>query len=471
MSRLLPFVVLLAALFLFASAVTAQTCSGGAGTIQALQARITADQESIKRLGAGLSSADLEEWANAAEKQREEIVNRSLKAAISNLADYVLALPENAQDPMSIGGYKLPNGLGSIGTGQRNAIVARLRQQGGINQALIPAIDALSKISDKRGSLEYMEQLANVAGILKQTAEMGAEDTTVGQTEAAFELAATLAKMAGKDIEVPVKVGNALFNGGSDLFNLFWMSRSVNSLVNSSEAQLKALEALNRQLHNDVQALQNCRNPDRDKKEQPKPEKAKPDTNQPTTEIVEPDMGISELKKMPMINPDFIAALQCDAAGLQSLLMGGNGVSNVPACPRCRAGDPCNRYADGSYIPAFISPELADDSRDPSAESLRKATSRAQQQTDALNRDVTEVQSQADTLQRGVTQAQNEVNSAQNTIAAARDQQSLPRASLPRPRIPAGWVPCTCPDKHPHAGLLVGATRYHSGELHCDRYF
>ena len=115
------------ATFLFASVVLAQTCPGGGATIRALQARVKADQESIKRLGAGLSSTDLEEWASAAEKWREEIVNRSLRAAISNLADSVLALPENAQDPMSIAGYPRKEGPASV---ERTAHGGQLAEHG-----------------------------------------------------------------------------------------------------------------------------------------------------------------------------------------------------------------------------------------------------------------------------------------------------------------------------------------------------
>jgi hypothetical protein len=71
--------------------------------------------------------------------------------------------------------------------------------------------------------------------------------------------------------------------------------------------------------------------------------------------IVDPTQVPDNLAGMPGINPDFIAALKCDRDGIQSLLNGGNGMGGV-ACPRCRVGDPCDRYADGSYINAFGPP-------------------------------------------------------------------------------------------------------------------
>jgi len=451
--------------------IQAQTCPGGSSSVQALQTRVAADQESIKRLGTGLTATDLNDWANAAQAQREQIVKRSMQSAISSLLDYALSAPGNALKPTEIAGYQLPNGIGSIGTGQRNAIVARLRAQGGVEQALIPALDTLSQMSDKRGSLEYMEQLSNVASLLKSTAEMGGAESTIDQTEALFGLVANVAQMAGKEIDLPVAVGNALFNGGSDLFNLFWMSRSVDQLVNTSEAQLNALKALNRQLQNDVQALQLCKDPNKNKPPDA-PKTPKPDTNASSrdTQILDPSSGIDDLAKMPMINPDFIAALQCDAAGLRSIMQGGDGGSRVQACPRCRAGDPCNRYADGSYIPAFISPEL-NGAGDPSTGDLASALDRARQNQNSLNREFQQTQSQANNLQSQIGQTQDQLRSAQQAVLSANQPIASGPAGIPRPRIPAGWIPCTCPDKHPHAGLLVSGARYHSAELRCDRYF
>jgi len=71
--------------------------------------------------------------------------------------------------------------------------------------------------------------------------------------------------------------------------------------------------------------------------------------------VVDPSQLPDNLAAIPGINPDFIAALKCDREGIQDLMNGGDGMVGV-ACARCRVGDPCDRYADGSYIKAFGPP-------------------------------------------------------------------------------------------------------------------
>jgi len=40
-------------------------------------------------------------------------------------------------------------------------------------------------------------------------------------------------------------------------------------------------------------------------------------------------------------------------------------------------------------------------------------------------------------------------------------------APAPKQVIPAGWVACSCPDKHAHAGIMVKGTLYHPPNLKC----
>ena len=57
-----------------------------------------------------------------------------------------------------------------------------------------------------------------------------------------------------------------------------------------------------------------------------------------------------------------------------------------------------------------------------------------------------------------------------NSALSATDARDPPLAPS-KPYIPAGWVPCQCPDRHPHAGLLVDGNRFHTPLLTCDRYY
>jgi len=174
--------------------------------------------------------------------------------------------------------------------------------------------------------------------------------------------------------------------------------------------------------------------------------------------IVEPDAQVYDLQKIPGINPDFIEALQrCSQA------------TNVATTAGYIAAMTCNKYPDGSYIPAFAGP--GDGFGSPSPDDFASTLSKARQNQDALNNELQQTQAQINGLQRDVAGAQAQVASARQTIVDAQQPiSSNTGLGLPRPRIPAGWVPCTCPDKHPHAGLLVNGTRYHSAALNCSRY-
>jgi hypothetical protein len=174
--------------------------------------------------------------------------------------------------------------------------------------------------------------------------------------------------------------------------------------------------------------------------------------------IVEPDAQPYDLQKIPGINPDFIEALQrCSQA------------TNVATTAGYIAAMTCNKYPDGSYIPAFLGP--GDGLGNPSPVDFNNSLSRAQQNQDAASQQLQQTQAQVNDLQTQISQAQAQVTSTRQSIADARQPISAPtRLGLPTPRIPAGWVPCTCPDQHPHAGLLVNGTRYHSAALNCSRY-
>jgi DNA repair exonuclease SbcCD ATPase subunit len=57
-----------------------------------------------------------------------------------------------------------------------------------------------------------------------------------------------------------------------------------------------------------------------------------------------------------------------------------------------------------------------------------------------------------------------QIASAQTVAQALAAQQ----ATGIKIRIPADWVPCTCPDQHVGAGIIVDGVQYHTPLLHCQ---
>jgi hypothetical protein len=63
------------------------------------------------------------------------------------------------------------------------------------------------------------------------------------------------------------------------------------------------------------------------------------------------------------------------------------------------------------------------------------------------------------------------------TAAQAQQRQSGTTARMLIPpdllkrAIPPDWVPCTCPETHPNAGLLLNGQRWHTPSLTCDMPF
>lgn len=226
-------------------------CPGQQQTIELLQSRIKSDLESIQKLGMGITAADLEDATNVAESGRKAAM---LKAALS-LMDGFLMAPEAALGKQSVAEYQLRNGLGSIGTGQANALIARLKAQGGAKQALIPLIRELSQVTDKTSQLQYLERLSRAASSLKSTAELGASENSLEEAEALFGMAAAI---AGKG-DVAVSLANAIVNSAENETQIYLMAKSIDHLTNTAETQLKALNILSAKLKADVGTLESTR--------------------------------------------------------------------------------------------------------------------------------------------------------------------------------------------------------------------
>ncbi len=169
-----------------------QDCATAQNAVDLLRSRVEADQDRIRGLDMGVAADELNSFANAAGEERHQIVVQSLKSGVSALAGEIQSAPENALKPMDIAGYHLPNGIGSLGTGQAKAIVGRLRSQGVDSPVVFEALQTLSRISGKAGTLEFTNVLSEVASKLKGTAEMGSSEDSVENTAALFQLAADL---------------------------------------------------------------------------------------------------------------------------------------------------------------------------------------------------------------------------------------------------------------------------------------
>jgi hypothetical protein len=76
-------------------------------------------------------------------------------------------------------------------------------------------------------------------------------------------------------------------------------------------------------------------------------------------------------------------------------------------------------------------------------------------------------------------QADQDVDSARRELAQAledeRNASAPQRITIPegilRRTIPAGWVPCQCPGRHPNAGLLIEGQRWHTPAIDCSMIF
>ena len=139
-----------------------QDCATAQMTVDHLRSRVEADQDRIQRLDSGVTADDLNSFANATGEERHHILIQSLEVGISTLAQGILSAPENALKPMDIAGYDLPKGIGSLRTEQAGEIISRLRSQGVNSPVIFKALQNLSRVSGKTGTLEFTNVLSEV---------------------------------------------------------------------------------------------------------------------------------------------------------------------------------------------------------------------------------------------------------------------------------------------------------------------
>jgi len=230
----------------------AQDCSTQRASLANAEAKVKQDVNSIRMLKAGITSQDLEDAVNQSEEGRKQ----AILGAISALLDGALSTPDAALNTNSISGYRLKNGLGSIGTGQATKLIGMIRNESGAKQALIPVLRSLSQMSGKTETLEYLDLLSRAASSLKSTAELGAPGNTLEESEALFGLAAAI---VGRG-DIAVSVASSIVNTSYAQTEIYLLSKSINQLTSLNESQLQSLRILSAKLNRDVQDLKTARN-------------------------------------------------------------------------------------------------------------------------------------------------------------------------------------------------------------------
>ena len=132
-----------------------QDCVTAQRTVGLLRSRVEADQERIQGLDSGVTADDLKSFATTTDEERDDILVHNLKLGVGTLAQGILCAPENALEPMDIAGYHLPKGIGSLKTGQAEAIISRHRSHKVNSPAIFKALQNLSRVSGKAGTLEF----------------------------------------------------------------------------------------------------------------------------------------------------------------------------------------------------------------------------------------------------------------------------------------------------------------------------
>jgi hypothetical protein len=242
----------------------ADDCASLQAAVDALRARIKTDQTSIlqNKIATKLTADELDRWTQAtAEEQRKIFIKRLADIGGTLLGEMIALSSEqlkaNLLKPTVIAGYPLPNGVGSLGTGQANAIIGALQSRGvnsnsPIGAVLIRCIRQVSFIQNKTQAINILSDLPSV---LKSTADVTNSDSAATAAAAAFQL---LADCAGR-YQLAVAIGNAIFAGGRDIVDGLILSFGIDSLATASELQLNALKVLTANLQQHVQALQSAK--------------------------------------------------------------------------------------------------------------------------------------------------------------------------------------------------------------------
>ncbi|HXJ94030.1 MAG TPA: hypothetical protein VMT20_14365 [Terriglobia bacterium] len=246
-------------------ALASDQCSGQQGSVETLRSAIRVDENRIRELNTGLTADELQNWGEASERERQQILVKSLTDAAMTLWGGILDQGSDlyktaALKPMDIFGYHLPNGIASLGPGPANGITGALEERGvtpvtPLGAALITSIRQAGLMRDKAKAIQLLSQ---VPSTLVDTGQMGdslKSQEYVDAAGAAFQVAADI---AGKG-NFEAAMETALFKGAKNLADAWMISKAVGSLGNAAGAQLQALRVYSGQLGRHVHALQNAK--------------------------------------------------------------------------------------------------------------------------------------------------------------------------------------------------------------------
>lgn len=197
--------------------------------------------------------------------------------------------------------------------------------------------------------------------------------------------------------------------------------------------------------------------------------------------IVSPEQGIYGLEKISGINPDFIESLlRCQKADQTFFQLRRDyrappeGSSDNPAARRVHAAlddvFACNKYKDGSYIPAFGASRkpIINMAFNPSGE-------------------VTVLRNDGTRTRLGNSVSKKTSSGARAFLSNHPDLHKkvlsgdLPPEAKSKPievtdgevqselQIPRGWVACHCPEVHVGIGIIYKGTRYHPDSHKCPQ--
>jgi hypothetical protein len=93
------------------------------------------------------------------------------------------------------------------------------------------------------------------------------------------------------------------------------------------------------------------------------------------------------------------------------------------------------------------------------SEGLKVESTRADEQLRKANSDLAESEAQ-------LRQAEQDLQKAEQSNSRTQLSPDLLKSVLPN-----DWVPCTCPDRHPNAGLFFEGRRWHTPALKCSTVF
>lgn len=84
-----------------------------------------------------------------------------------------------------------------------------------------------------------------------------------------------------------------------------------------------------------------------------------------------------------------------------------------------------------------------------------------------LQRNLQWSKEQQATAEQDLAAAQKELTREQVEDLKSQSADSQSHSAI-KVTVPPGWVPCTCPDQHPGAGIFVNGVQYHTPALHCQ---